>query len=172
MMGQTRLSLLCLVPLRIMVLQMALTENVSSLTARICKIEAHETSLSGASGSASSWNLLGQSDGSTATGPLGPMARGRLTTTRTQDADLTLSQAQRMSMHELPFCYTFRLNNTTRECLLGSRSSGQRPTHQPSTSLLEFIAKQVPYPLDLYLKQELNVKALWHDTKMIASPTK
>ena len=119
-----------------------LTENVSSLTARTCQIEANATSVSSGSGWASSWNLFGQkATAPQPLGPLGPMARGRLTTTETQDADLILSQAQTMNMHEVPFCYTFRVNNTTLECLLGSRSAGQRPTHQSSTSLLEFIAK-------------------------------
>ena len=53
-----------------------LTENVRSLTARICKIEANATSSSSGSGSASSWNLLGQSDGSTATESLGSHGPG------------------------------------------------------------------------------------------------
>ena len=35
-------------------------------------------------------------------GPLGPIARGLLTTTGTQDADLILSQAIMMNMHEVP----------------------------------------------------------------------
>ena len=64
-------------------------------------------------------------------GPLGPMARGLLTTTGTQGLDLILSQAQKTNVHEVPFFYSFHLNNTTLECLPGSRSSGQRPTHQP-----------------------------------------
>ena len=50
-------------------------QNVISLTTRICKIEAGATSASGGSSSASSWNLLGQSDGSTATVPWVPWPR-------------------------------------------------------------------------------------------------
>ena len=53
-----------------------LTENVNSLTARICKIETNATSISSVSDSASSWNLLGQSDGSTATGSRGSHGPG------------------------------------------------------------------------------------------------
>ena len=53
-----------------------LTENVSSLTARICQIEVNATSVSGGSGSANSWNLLGHWDGSTATGSLGSHGPG------------------------------------------------------------------------------------------------
>ena len=50
--------------------------NVSSLTARICKIEAKATSVSSGSRSAICWNLLGQHDGSTATGSLGSHGPG------------------------------------------------------------------------------------------------
>ena len=57
-------------------------------------------------------------------------------------------------MREVPSCYSFHVDNSALECLL------------------EFIAKQVPYPLGLYLKQELSVKTLWHDTKMMVSPSK
>ena len=58
-----------------------LTENVNSLTARMCKIETNATSVSSGSDSARSWNILGRSKGSTATGsPLGPMAQGHLMT--------------------------------------------------------------------------------------------
>ena len=100
------------------------------------------------------------------------MAPCRLTTTETQDADLILSQIQRMNIHEVPFCYAFRVNNTTLECLLGSRSSGQRPTHQSSTSLSQFTAKQPLHPPDLFSKQELSVRNLWHETKMMVFLTK
>ena len=74
--------------------------------------------------------------------PMSPMARGLLTTTGTQDEDLIPFPARRMNMHEVPFCLDFHVNNTMLVCLLGSRSSGQRPTH-PSASLPEYIAKQV-----------------------------
>ena len=53
-----------------------LTENVSSLTARICKIETNATSVSSGSGSVRSWNILGHSNGSTATGSLGSHGPG------------------------------------------------------------------------------------------------
>ena len=105
-------------------------------------------------------------------GPLGPMAQGLLTTTGTQDVDLILSQAPKTNMHEVPSCCIFRVNKSTRECPLGSRNSGQRPTHFPSTSLPEFIAKQVPYPLGLYSKQEPNVMTLWPGARRMVSPTR
>ena len=53
-----------------------LPENVNSLTACMCKIETNGTSISSGSDSASSWNLLGQSDGSTATGSRGSRGPG------------------------------------------------------------------------------------------------
>ena len=52
------------------------SQNVSSLTARVCQIEAHAPCVSCSSGSANSWNLHERSDGSPATGSLAPMAPG------------------------------------------------------------------------------------------------
>ena len=52
------------------------SQNVSSLTARVCQIEAHAPSVSCSSGSANSWNLHERGDGSPATGSLAPMAPG------------------------------------------------------------------------------------------------
>ena len=75
-------------------------------------------------------------------------------------------------MHEVPFCFDFHVNNTTLECLPCPRSSGQWPMRQLSASLPELIAKQVAFPPDSYSKQELSVRTLWLDTKMMVSPTK
>ena len=75
-------------------------------------------------------------------------------------------------MHEVPFCFDFHVNNTTLECLPGPRSSRQWPTRQLSASLPELIAKQVAFPPDSYSKQELSVRTLWLDTKMMVSHTK
>ena len=54
----------------------ALLQNLSSLTARICKIETDATSLSSGSDSARSWNILGHSNSSTAAGSLGSHGPG------------------------------------------------------------------------------------------------
>ena len=67
-------------------------------------------------------------------GPSGPMARGHLTTTETQNVDLILSQALKMNMHEVPSYYSFRANNTTLEFPLGPIASGKSPTFQHATS--------------------------------------
>ena len=93
-------------------------------------------------------------------GPLGPMARVLLTTIGTQDADLILSQALKMNMHEVQSHYSFRANNTTLEFLLGSIASGQRPTYQPTTNPSGFIVKQEAYPPDSYSRRELNARTL------------
>ena len=103
-------------------------------------------------------------------GPLGPMARGLLTTTGTQDEDLILSQALKMNMHEVPSWYSFRVNKTTLEFLLGSIASGQRPTYQPTTTPSGLIAKQVAYPPDSYSRRVLNVRTLWLDTRVMDPP--
>ena len=139
-------------------------QMVSSFAARVAALETLSASASSGSGLASSWNLLGHSDGSTATWSLGFMARGRRTKTETQDADLILFPAQRMNMHEVPFCFDFHVNNITRECLLGSKSSRQRPTHL-SAGPPEYTAKQVP------CQQEPNVRTVWPDTTMMVSHT-
>ena len=54
----------------------ALSQNVSSLTTRMCKIEADVASASGVSGSVRSWDLLGHSDGSTVGGSHGSHGPG------------------------------------------------------------------------------------------------
>ena len=61
------------------------------------------------------------------------MALTHLTTTGTQDAALILSKIQTMKMLVVPFCYSFHVDTSTLECLLGSISSGQRPTYHLST---------------------------------------
>ena len=61
------------------------TENVDYPTTGICQIVSNATPIPDSSGSARSWNLLGQSDGSTATGSLGSHALGHLTTTEMKD---------------------------------------------------------------------------------------
>ena len=104
--------------------------------------------------------------------PQGPMAQGHLTTTGTQDADLILSQALMMNMHEVPSYYSFHVNNTTLEFLIGSLTSGQRPLYLPTTNPSGIIAIQVAYPPDLYSRRELNVRTLWPETKIMVSPTK
>ena len=149
-------------------------QNVSSLTPRICKIEASAASASSGSGSVSSWNLLGHSDGSTATGSIfsHPMAQGLLTTTETQDVDLILSLALKMNMHEVPSYCSFRANNTTLVFPCGSIVSGKSPTYQPTTNPSGFIAKQVVYPPDSYSRRELNVRTLWLDARMMVSAKK
>ena len=102
-------------------------------------------------------------------GPSGPMARGLLTTTETQDVDLIPFPAQMMNKHEVPFCFDFHVSITTLECPFGSTISGQRPTHQIPTILSEFIAKQVACQPDSYSKQEPNVRTLWPGTGMMVS---
>ena len=53
-----------------------LTENVNSLTARMCKIETNATSFSSGSDSPRSWNILGHSNGSTGAGTQGSHGPG------------------------------------------------------------------------------------------------
>ena len=49
----------------------------------------------------------------------GPMAQGHLTITETQDVDLTLSQATKTNMHEVPSYYSFHVNQVQHTSLSG-----------------------------------------------------
>ena len=104
-------------------------------------------------------------------GPSGPMARGLLMTIEIRDADLILSQTQKMNMHEVPFCVDFLVNNIAREYLPGSTDSGLRLTRQLPTNLPEYTAKLAPCQPDSYSKQEPNVRTLWPCRRIMVSLT-
>ena len=74
-----------------------------------------------------------------------------------------------MKMLGVPSYYSFHVNNATLACLLGLISSLQRLTYPHTIYLPGFIAKQVPYPLGLYLKQDPDVRTLCHDSRMMVS---
>ena len=71
-------------------------------------------------------------------GPSGPMAQGRLMTVEIQGADLILSQALKMNLHEVPSYYGSRVNSTTLELRTGSIIFGKNPICQLTISLLRF----------------------------------
>ena len=122
---------------------------------RVAVLEAGAAAASSGARSARSWNILGRTDGSTATGS---QVQDLLMTTGISDADLILSRTQMMKMLEVPSYFSFRVNKSTLECLLGSMKSEQPPTYQLSTDLSGFIVKQASNPPDSYLKQEPSVK--------------
>ena len=97
------------------------------------------------------------------TGPLGPMAQGHLMTVEIRGADLILSQAPKMNMHEVPSYYGSHANNSTLELRIGSITFGNRQTYQPVIT---------PCRPDSYSKQEPSVRTLWPDVKMMVSPAK
>ena len=131
---------------------------IGSLAARVVKLEIHATTASSGCGSARSleftWPVMA---------PSGPTLQHLQMTTGTQDVDLKLFPAQRMSMHEVPFCFDFHVNNITRKCLPGSTIAGRRPTHL-SASLPEYTAKQAPCLPDSY--------PCGLNERMMVSPTK
>ena len=103
----------------------SLTQEVSSLTARVCKIER-------IAASASSVSRLSKILAFTRTGRWlysrrVSVAQGHLTTAGTQDADLILSQTQIMKMPEVPFYCSSRVNNSMLACLLGSLTEHATP---------------------------------------------
>ena len=142
---------------------------VSSVAARVTALETNATSASSGSGSARSWNILGHSDGSTATGSLGPMAKGHLMTIETQNEGLIRSQALKMNKREVPYYFDSFVRNTTKELRYGSMIFGKNPICPHTTNLSEFIARQVLCRPGLYLKHEPNVKILLLDIKMMVS---
>ena len=126
----------------------SIEQIVGSLLARVTTLEAGATSGSSGPDSARSWNTLGHGDGSTDTGSLGSHGPG--------SSDDNRNTRRRLDTFSSPE------DEHTRSAVL---------LHfPPSTSPTEFIAKQVPYPLDLYSEKEPSVRTLWHDTKMMVSP--
>ena len=96
---------------------------VGSLVARVTSLETNAASGSSGPDSARSWNMLGQSNGSTPTkspGSLGhPMTKG------IQDVDLILLQALKTNMHGVPSHYDSHVNNSTLELRIGSTTFGK-----------------------------------------------
>ena len=79
-----------------------------------------------------------------------------------QDEDLILSEAPKMNNREVPFYYG---SLTIKGLQSGSINFGKNPICQHTTSLSEFIAKQVPCRSGLYLTHEPNVKTLLLEEK-------
>ena len=107
------------------------------------------------------WNKL------TAPQPQGPMAKVHLRTTETHDEGSILPQAQKMNKHEVPSYLNSPTNNTSKELHSGSIPLWKSLVCWHVTNLLEFIAKQVPCQLDLFLKREANVKTLLSVLRMM-----
>ena len=145
---------------------------VSSLAARVAALETISASASSGSVSASSWNLLGQTDGSTATGSLlshGPgSSDDNRNTRRRLDTFSSPGDEHARSAVLLHFpCEQIHAGVSTwleKFSATANALSFNKPTR--------LIAKQVPYPPGLCLKHELSVKTLWHDTKMMVPLTK
>ena len=105
-----------------------------------------------------SWNILGHSDDSTATGSLGSHGPGSSDDNRNTRRGFDIFQTPRTNMCEVPSCHSFRANNTTLEFPCGPMASGKSPTCQPTINLSGFIAKQVVNPPDSCSTRELNVR--------------
>ena len=145
---------------------------VSSLAARVTTLEANATTVSSGSGSASSWNLFGHSDGSTASGSLGSHGPGSSFDNRNTRRRLDTFSSPEDEHARSAVLLQFRANNTTLEFPCGSIAFGKSLTFQPTTNPSGFIAKQVAYPPDSFSRRELIVRTLWPDTRMMVSPTK
>ena len=136
---------------------------------RVTSLETNAASGSSGPDSARSWNMLGQSNGSTPTkspGSLGhPMTRS---TRRRLDTFTSPEDEHARSAVSLRFpCEQFHTGITN-----WINNFWENQTFQSLINLSEFIAKQVPCRPDSYSKQEPNVKTLWPDIKMMVSPMK
>ena len=131
-----------------------------------------QTSVSSGSGSASSWNLQGQSDDSTATGSLGPQGQGssddNRNTRRRLDTFSSPEDEHARSVVLLRFpCEQYR------EGVSAWIDSIWATTNAPAPNKPTIIhCKTTPCLPDSYSKQEPNVRTLWPDVRMMVSPTK
>ena len=133
-------------------------QTVGRLVARVTSLETNAAFGSSSPDSTRSWNMLGQSTGSTATGSLGSHGPGSSDDNRKRkDEDLILLQPLLMNMCEVPFYYDSLANSTTEGLRGGSILSVKNPTCQPTMDLSEFIVKQVPCRSGLCLNHEPNV---------------
>ena len=145
-------------------------QSVGSLVARVTSSETNAASGSSSPDSTRSWNMLGQSTGSTATGSLGSHGPGssddNRNTRRRLDASSSLANEHARSAVLLRFpCEQYHKGITKWINIFG-----KNPTCQPTKDLLQFILKQVPCRSGLYMNHEPNVETLLPDIKMMASP--
>ena len=142
-------------------------QMVSSLAARVTTLETNATSVSSGSRSARSWNILGHCDGSTATGSLGSHRPGSSDDNRNtrRGLDTFSSPEDEQSRSAVLLRFPFGPYHTTKVLQSGSIIFGKNPICQHTTSLSEFIVKQVLCRSGLYLKHEPNVKTLLLDIK-------
>ena len=145
-------------------------QMVSSLAARVTTLETNATFVSSGSGSARSWNILGRSDDSTATGSFryhGPGSsddssntrRGLDTFSSPEDEQARSAVLLRFPFEQYHKGITKWINNLWEE------------SNMPAfNNLSEFIAKQVLCRSGLCLKHEPHVKTLLRDIKMMVSP--
>ena len=138
---------------------------VGSLVARVISLETDAASGSSSPDSTRSWNMLGHSDGSTATGSLGSHDPGssddNKNTRRRLDTSSSLEDEHARSAVLLRFPFEQYHTGIT---------FGENQTFQSTMNPSESIAKQVLCRSGLYLKQEPNVKTLLLGVKMMVSP--
>ena len=147
-------------------------QAVDGLAARVAALEAGAASASSGSYSAKSWNLLGQSDASRATGSLGSQGPGSSddsrNTRRRIDTFSSSEDEHARSAVLLRFpCEQYHTGITN-----WINNLWENPTCQPIIEPSAFIAKQVPCRSYSCSKQEPSVRTLWPDIKMIVSPLK
>ena len=147
-------------------------KSVDGLAARVAALEDTAASVSSGSGSARSWNVLGHSDGSTATGSLGSRGPGSSDDNRNTRRRLETFSSPEDEHARSAVLLQFPCEHTTLGLRIGSIIFGKSPTYQPVTNLSEYIAKQVPCQTDSYSKQEPHVRTLWPGIRMTVTLTR
>ena len=111
-------------------------QMVGSLVARVTSLETNTASGSSSPDLARSWNMLGQSNGSTATGSLGSHGPG--------SSDDNRNIRRRLDTFTSPQDEHAHVSNTTLELRIGSITFEKNQTFQSIIIPSSFIAKQVP----------------------------
>ena len=137
--------------------------NVSSRKARVATLETSAASASSGSGSSSSWNLLGQSDGSTATGSLGSHGPGSSDDNRNTRRRLDTFSSPEDEHARRAVLLHFRWSFCVESKHLGNgQHTRLQQIHQNSL--------QNRWPIrQTRIRDEslINVKTLWPDTRMM-----
>ena len=128
-------------PTRIENCVQTLAQTVAAQTARITNIEQIIAS------------ILARITSLETNAASGPTALDLPMTTEIQDVDLIHLQALKVNRHEVPFYYDSHASSTSLELRSGSIALWKSQKLQHITSQSQFIAKQVPYQSDSFLKK-------------------
>ena len=146
-----------------------LTENVNSPTARICKIETNATSVSSGSDSEISWNILGHSNSSAATGSLGSHGQGSSDDSGNTRRRLDTFSSSQDEHARSAVLLRFPCERYHNGVAIWINNLWETPTCKP-TNLSEYIAKKVLVSARLVFETRAKCQDLVAREKMTVSP--